>query len=445
MSKVEKTFSFASWASDHPSDPVPGDRIDIQFANHRKAIESLDDAIRRLVRADGKLNHDLLTEESMPQDLLRGLASQTRREVQEFVDPLVAQTRNHLRDLEQAQLDLQATLAEIKARQREATKLLDATASLSEVVHTHARQAMQSVTRATNLQAQAYEDANWNELQANTAEDWALVSTTWAEFMDGNATIPPNILASNSITGDHWSSRWWAHRAAGAAGMLAWWYQGAFPSPGPPSTPNTPTGEPIPPGGIYFDTDDNKMYVWTGSSWVPLAQGPAAATTSSLYYLSAAGQTVFPLTANDHFGQNFSFNQSKPEGLHALVNGVRIVPTDDYSVNTATSVVTLARPMSLNAVVGFDLLTPVAQLAPAGSAKTYLLSALVPDGVKTVFTLTVAAGNPVVNVSHNEELMVSVDGVQQSPGQAYNATGNQITFTQAPDANSLIFIVWFGP
>ena len=445
MSKVEKTFSFASWASDHPSDPVPGDRIDIQFANHRKAIESLDEAVRRLVRADGKLNHDLLTEESMPQDLLRGLASQTRREVQEFVDPLVAQTRNHLRDLEQAQLDLQATLAEIKARQREATKLLDATASLSEVVHTHARQAMQSVTRATNLQAQAYEDANWNELQANTAEDWALVSTTWAEFMDGNATIPPNILASNSITGDHWSSRWWAHRAAGAAGMLAWWYQGAFPSPGPPSTPNTPTGEPIPPGGIYFDTDDNKMYVWTGSSWVPLAQGPAAATTSSLYYLSAAGQTVFPLTANDHFGASFSFNQSKPEGLHALVNGVRIVPTDDYAVNTATSVVTLARPMSLNAVVGFDLLTPVAQLAPAGSAKTYLLSALVPDGVKTVFTLTVAAGSPVVNVAHNEELMVSVDGVQQSPGQAYNVTGNQITFTQAPSADSLVFIVWFGP
>ena len=381
MSKVEKTFSFASWASDHPSDPVPGDRIDVQFANHRKAIESFDEAVRRLVRADGKLNHDLLTPESLPQNILEGLASKTKREVQAFVDPLVAQTKHHLRELEQAQLDLQATLAEIKARQREATKLLDSTAALSDVVHAHARQAMQSVTRATNLQAQAFEDANWNELQANTSEDWALVSTTWAEFMDGNATIPPNILASNSITGDHWSSRWWAHRAAGAAGMLAWWYQGAFDGV-PPSTPNDPTGQPLPPGSIYFDTDDGQMYVWTGSSWVPLAQGPAAATTSSLYYLATAGQTVFALTSNDHFGKSFSFNQAKPEGLHALVNGVRIVPTDDYAVNVATSVVTLARPMVLNAVVGFDVLTPVAQLAPAGSAKTYLLSALVPDGTR---------------------------------------------------------------
>ena len=445
MSKVEKTFSFASWASDHPSDPVPGDRIDIEFNAHRAAIESLDQALSRLLRADGKLNHDLLTEESMPRDLLVALAGKTKREIQEFVDPLVAQTKHHLSDLEAAQFDLQATLAEIKQRQREATKLLDSTAALSEIVHAHARQAMQAVTRAANVQAQTIEDANWQTLQANTSQDWALVSTTWAEFMDGNATIPPNILASNSITGDHWSSRWWAHRAAGAAGMLAWWYQGAWPSPGPPSTPDDPTGQPLPPGSIYFDTDDNKMYVWTGSSWVPLAQGPAAATTSSLYYLATAGQTVFPLTSNDHFGASFGFNQTHPEGLHALVNGVRLTPTDDYAVNVASSTVTLARPMSLNAVVGFDILTPVSQLSPSGSAKTYLLSPLAPDGVATVFTLTVAAGSPVVNVAHNEELLVVLDGVQQSPGQAYNASGNQITFAQPPDANSVIFIIWFGP
>ena len=187
------------------------------------------------------------------------------------------------------------------------------------------------------------------------------------------------------------------------------------------------------------------MYVWTGSSWVPLAQGPAAATTSSLYYLATAGQTVFPLASNDHFGASFSFNQTHPEGLHALVNGVRLTPTDDYAVNVASSTVTLARPMVLNAVVGFDILTPVSQLSPAGSAKTYLLSPLAPDGVLTVFPLAVAAGSPVVNVAHNEELLVSVDGVQQSPGQAYNASGNQITFAQPPDANALIFIVWFGP
>ena len=44
------------------------------------------------------------------------------------------------------------------------------------------------------------------------AEDWAAVSAAWAEHMPD--TIPPNILAVEAITGDHWSSRWWANRAA---------------------------------------------------------------------------------------------------------------------------------------------------------------------------------------------------------------------------------------
>jgi hypothetical protein len=42
-------------------------------------------------------------------------------------------------------------------------------------------------------------------------------------------------------------------------------------------------------------------------------------------------------------------------------------------------------------------------------------------------------------------LLVSVDGVQQQPGAAYNAAGAQITFAEAPFATALIFIVWFGP
>jgi hypothetical protein len=35
--------------------------------------------------------------------------------------------------------------------------------------------------------------------------------------------------------------------------------------------------------------------------------------------------------------------------------------------------------------------------------------------------------------------------VQQAPGSAYNASGAQIAFSEAPLATALIFIVWFGP
>ena len=94
----------------------------------------------------------------------------------------------------------------------------------------------------------------------------------------------------------------------------------------------------------------------------------------------------------------------------------------------------------------FDLLTPVAQLTPGGSVNTVLLSPIAPDGSKTDFNLLTSrtAAQP-TNVAKNEELLVVVDGVQQSPGAAYNASAGAITFVEAPRADAMIFIVWFGP
>ena len=58
-----------------------------------------------------------------------------------------------------------------------------------------------------------------------TASDYADVSREWAEHMPD--TIPGNILAINAITGDHWSSRWWANYA----GTLVAGYSPLPPSP----------------------------------------------------------------------------------------------------------------------------------------------------------------------------------------------------------------------
>jgi len=453
--QAERLFSFASWASDHPSDPIPGDRLDIQLDNHRLAIEDLRESLRNLLRADGKLNHDLITPESLPTALTQALVHQTRDEIEAFAIPALARARDAQTQLESTQLSLAAELEETRALLRESRALNQKARDLSIVVDQRVQAALARSSEAlVQVQAQAQRPpllgygaggfyASDDPGAAAVASDYAQVAIEWAEHLPD--TIPPNILAINAISGDHWSSRWWAMRAAGAFGALAWMYMGAFAG-APPSTPLTPTGQPIPPGAMYFDTVLSKMLVWNGSTWVPLAQGPAKATTSSLYYLSAAGQTVFPLSVADRFGQTFAFNQASPEGLQALVNGVRLVPTDDYSVNTVSSTVTLARPASLNAIVSFDTLTPVSQLTPSGTVNTVLLSPIVPDGVKTVFTgLTVASNGHATNIAKNEEILVSVDGIQQQPGATYNATGAQITFTEAPLASANIFIVWFGP
>jgi hypothetical protein len=116
---AEKLFSFTQWAVDHPSDAIPGDRIDQQFSNHKLAIQSVADALSRLVRADGKLNHDLLTADSLPRELTAELINQARREVEAFASPLFAVTGQRQSELDAAQLDLRARLDETKHRQRD--------------------------------------------------------------------------------------------------------------------------------------------------------------------------------------------------------------------------------------------------------------------------------------------------------------------------------------
>jgi hypothetical protein len=73
----------------------------------------------------------------------------------------------------------------------------------------------EAVRRALNLDpsTQAIDNSDSdNQFASNVAQDYAVLSAAWAEHMPD--TIPPNILAANDITGDHWSSRWWANLAA---------------------------------------------------------------------------------------------------------------------------------------------------------------------------------------------------------------------------------------
>ena len=104
---------------------------------------------------------------------------------------------------------------------------------------------------------------------------------------------------------------------------------GAWPGP-PPTTPLTPTGQPDPAGGDVLRRPIAGASCWCGTarSWVPLAQGPAAAITSATSTISRpAGQTKsFRSGTIDLAGHSFAFNQTTTEGLHAHVNGVRVTP-----------------------------------------------------------------------------------------------------------------------
>jgi hypothetical protein len=273
-----------------------------------------------------------------------------------------------------------------------------------------------------------------------TASDYAQVAIEWAEHMPD--TIPPNILAINAITGQHWSSRWWASQAAGVFGMLAWWYMGAWPDPGPPSTPLTPTGDPLPVGAMYFNTTHNVLEVWNGSAWVSTLPGTSKTVTESLYYHATAGQTVFPLTVTDLYGHNFTYDTTITEGTQVLVGGDRVEPSA-FSINVATSTVTFGAPINpAGTLVVFDILTPPSEF----SAGICLVNPIPVDGTTTTFTgLTIVSGGAAVDATRSEDLLVSVDGVVQEPVIQYTAFGDAITFVNPPAADSVVFIVFFGP
>ena len=78
-----------------------------------------------------------------------------------------------------------------------------------------------------------------------------------------------------------------------------------------------------------------------------------------------------------------------------------------------------------------------------GGANIVTIQPIFPDGTTSLFTMT-ATSRP-VTVTIANTLFVSVDGVWQEPVVQYQASGNQLQFTQAPSADAIIFIAWFAP
>jgi hypothetical protein len=212
MAGVEKIVSFASWANDHPTDRIPGDRLDAQFDAHARAISLLEERIARLLRADGKLNHGLLTVDSFPAELHEEMARKILAQVQEERVAIqraamaIGQTRREIVELLHNAKVFAAEQVEEYARSLQVIgDVVTVQEQLKARLEPLAAQAADTLASADNTQNDA-------ALAAATAQDWAQVSIEWAEHMPD--TIPPNILAITGISGNHWSSRWWASQAA---------------------------------------------------------------------------------------------------------------------------------------------------------------------------------------------------------------------------------------
>jgi hypothetical protein len=438
IARPQKVYDFTAHARRQPTAPPPGDRLDAQLANHADAITAVQLAVERLVQTAPTID-------------AQALADDIKRQTAAELEELRQQALNAKGVIDQARLEL-ARIQGHADRAREAADRAEARLAAA-VANAVAAPVQAPTPREPTLPTPTLYVGAGGFYAGDaagataTSADYAQVSIEWAEHLPD--TIPPNILAINAISGEHWSSRWWALRSAQAFGMLSMLYCGA--SDVPPT--QTLTGDPLTPGCLYFDTNTNTMQVWNGAAWQPFTI-PQKAFTASLYYVASANQRIFPLTTADLYNNSFTLNQQDPEGIECYVNGARLTPdnnpgllTGDFFVSVANSSITLAQVLPAGAIVAVDVLQTASQLAPGAVAIFPITNINTPpgyqDGTRASFALTVKANGTSPNLAGPEELLVSIDGVLQESGLQYAASADTITFNQAPSADAYVFISWF--
>jgi hypothetical protein len=433
---IRRLFSFGSWSATHPGEPPPGDWLDAQFDEIVDKVDEWDARVRSAITPDGRVAPGTVYKESLYPAFFADLTAQVLK--------IAENTLQQAEELA-ARAEMAANRADYLKNQAEAAayRAKHAESELATLKIAISEQNGQISALTAPIPAPNVVNDDPTESFAGHSEAWARTSMLWAEHMPD--ILPDDALVGLDITGDHWSSRWWANRADNAFGRLTDLYLGAHPIP--PAT--NLEGGPIQPGSIYFDTDPppGQMYVWNGSQWVSMTQ-PARAGLATLWYAATDGQTVFPFAAMDLNGHNYTLAIDATEGVDAHVNGVKVMPREvtegDWTLDPATSTVTFLRPLRLGDVVSFDIMMANEKLGPGAVNAWSLGLTEAKDGVRQTFTLDMEDGaGPAVTVNKNEELVVSLDGVIQEPGISYSASGSTIDFMQAPAADSWVFITWF--
>lgn len=441
---IRRVFDFGDWSRSHATEPHPGDMLDAQFDEIIDQIDHWDARVKGFITEDGTLADGVVTQtaidpllwENMQQSLAvyaLELAEQARKSA--------SKAEALLNQIEKIRVEAQAAGAIAKQAADEISSQRNAASDDIRYLLSQAEAIRRSHDAATAVYTETANDVAGASAKA---EAWAEASWLWAEHMPD--TLPDNAVKIMDISGDHWSSRWWANRADNAFGRLTDLYLGAWPDP--PTT--NLEGGPIETGSIYYNTDTGQMYVWDGANWQSMTQ-PQRAAMATLWYEAAEGQTVFPFATPDLNGQSYDLALEATEAVDTHVNGVKLMQAmlsgaGDWSIDNDASTVSFLRPLRAGDIVSFDILMNNARLAP-GAVNAWSLKALEgQDGVKLTFALATKAtpGVP-VTVQKSEELLVSLDGVIQEPGVSYTGTGATISFSPAPAADARIFITWYRP
>jgi hypothetical protein len=203
----DKQYSFTDFQVNHPASPPPGDRLDAELARLRKVISAIIAWVGTSLNSDGTLRPGAVGKPQLVNALFEFIASDAVAKLTPFAETAAAQAQLALSAAAMSEATLRVTetrhavIQDAAARADQDT--LDAANSAAEA----AQSALEAAASATDAE-NAANNADGSEA---ICADYGVLTQAWAEHMPD--TIPPNILAVMDVTGDHWSSRWWANKA----------------------------------------------------------------------------------------------------------------------------------------------------------------------------------------------------------------------------------------
>jgi hypothetical protein len=444
--------------SDSPRGQVAADLLDAQIHNLIEAIYSTQLALEDIRRADGRIKSHAVGPEQLSADLIDHLVVGIHKHTsQQAYRAEVGAAKANNSEQNTALYARDAEAAAISASQ-----FLAAVNTAVEIVKNSEKTVDSHLTAVEAEATDAENWANYSKAQADNAIAAKNEATQWAEYLAGPVVNPEEAPA---YIQDHpfghglyyqpvegyggnaglWSAKWWAIYAAQLVGPWGFYYLGGWEGPPYPGSINPDTGvkvpDPLAPGSFYYDITTGTIYVWNGSEW----KSPyvlASGMSSRFVYEATDGQTVF--SGADFNGAVPTVGLS-PSDIH--LNGVRLVDTLDYAVDTSTSTLTLAIAAPAGSIVQWDLLVPSDDLVPGNIHSFKTIIAPAPNGSATTFTMTYAhptGGILPVEVTDGAQLQVSVDGIVQEPGVDYSATDDVLTMAKAPAADCRFWVVWFS-
>jgi hypothetical protein len=456
----ERQYSFTDFQIAHPTDPPPGNKLDSEYDRSNQAIEDVINWVSVSLNTDGSLKYPTMPPPGSPPP---GTMSQAEiATVRPLVDEAKAAAEKAIFLAKQADDAARAAQAQNAHAHDAAERVATALADGSSV----AREAAASAAKAAISASDADNSAKDTAGDVALCEDYSLVTQAWAEHMPD--TIPPTVLAVMNVTGDHWSSRWWANHASVIVstaesnlttlgnywynqiitvgegyvseleqdyynyfGSLQTLYLGAAYYP--PETDSL--GNPVAMGAMYYNIALEAAYIWNGLSWVPLI-GYAPPDVARYIYVATAGQTVF--TGPDRDGNSLTYDPANKQRIQVFRQKLLLTPTNDYS-DTVPNQITLVTGASAGDIVQiFVTIVPTVTLSWA-TVKVDTHTWTTTGGV-----IRDSHGNAIVPATASD-ILVSVNGVWQGAGTDYTVVSSTLTFIPAIEVDALVFAIVVKP